>query len=146
MEVISLPGNLEASPVAVLWTLEARGRREEPGVEKVLSHESEWKRVSRMPRFSSTVMSAKAFEKSSVYGFNREILKGNAPGLEMKIMHKSMTGQRVKSPWWLLSSETAAHWLFNKSGVGRAAFPCEARQEKPLELPTLKPKISHTGF
>ena len=64
----------------------------------------------------------------------------------MKIMHKSVAGQRGKCPSWLLSSETAARWLFAKSGVGRAAFPCEAWQEKPLELPTLKPKISHTGF
>lgn len=38
------------------------------------------------------------------------------------------------------------HWLCSKSGVGRAGFPCEACQEKPLQLPLFGPEKPDVGF
>lgn len=44
-------------------------------------------------------------------------------------MHEGMAGQGGLSPWLQLFVDVVMHWLFTKSGVGRAAFSYEAYQK-----------------
>lgn len=46
--------------------------------------------------------------------------------------HEYMASQGSLSPWLQLPWEAAMHWLHTQAGVGRAVFPWELCQVKPL--------------